>query len=160
MCSTAKRLCGCKFSNYKCWEKQKLRPQLSQEANRDEQPFCRWKSSEIEKPCHSRKMGASQSTEAHGVGCNGCGIRLPPANPNFDFYKALDACGDDRVYCFWAPNESAMTTSVVKTNTATLSKSKKRVVPLRAASTAASWWIMITDLIYTNSDSGVLVEHL
>lgn len=60
-------------------------------------------------------MGSKQSSEAKGIkGCAGCKVRLPPANPDFDFVKACDDDDDDdskRTYCFWTKAESPVALS-------------------------------------------------
>ena len=51
-------------------------------------------------------MGARLSSEAYGIeGCAGCGVRLPPANPYFDFVKACHHNPEMETFCFWTPAE-------------------------------------------------------
>ncbi|KAH3869659.1 hypothetical protein DPMN_032829 [Dreissena polymorpha] len=59
-------------------------------------------------------MGQQQSSEAGGIdGCAGCGVRLPPANKDFDFIQAMKNTSAE-TFCFWTPtqNEVVITDSV------------------------------------------------
>lgn len=46
-------------------------------------------------------MGGNESADANGIeATSGCGVRLPPANPKWDFVKACEVNPNMKTFCF------------------------------------------------------------